>query len=401
MKSLRRTVDLRQANTQVILRHLCFNGSMSRMEISQQTQLSPGTVTNVTSELLQSGVLIEKGLEESSGGRPRTIVDINPQYGYFIGVDLGETQVALELFDLKMNKLCTTVEPVTQEGDMLEQYIGILQHGCQDLIACGEISAEKILGVGIGVPGIVEHNGQVSVAAPMWGWQAKPLLDRIEKAVRLPVYIDNGAKAMALAESWFGAGRGVQDMAVILIGTGIGAGIITKGALYRGATNSAGEWGHTKVALHGRACRCGGKGCLEAYVGAPGILTSLREAGNSPQDDQFQAIGALVEAYQRGDVAAKRVMDDITLVLGVGIANLVNLFNPERIEIGGWAGLLIGEAVLDDLSACIKQNALPLSTKELYIGLCQLGQDAICTGAACLVLEEFLSANLKFNRGIY
>lgn len=401
MKPLRRTVDLRQANTQVILRHLCFNGSMSRMEISLQTQLSAGTVTNVTSELLQSGVLIEKGLEESSGGRPRTIVDINPRHGYLIGVDLGETQVALELFDLKMNKLCTTLEPVAQEEDMLAQYICILQRGCQNLMMQAGLSPEKILGVGIGVPGIVEHNGQVSVAAPMWNWRSEPVLQLFEQAVGLPVYIDNGAKAMTLAESWFGAGRGVQDMAVILIGTGIGAGIITKGALYRGATNSAGEWGHTKIVLHGRQCRCGGQGCLEAYVGAPGILASQREAGGHPQDDQFVAVGQLVDAYRRGDPTAERVMQDLTQVLGIGIANLVNLFNPERIEIGGWAGLLIGGALLDDLTACVKQNALPLSTKELSISLCQLGEDAICTGAACLVLEEFLSANLKFNRGIY
>lgn len=401
MKSLRRTVDLRQANTQVILRHLCFNGSMSRMEISTQTELSPGTVTNVISELLQSGVLIEKGLEESAGGRPRTIVDINAQYGYFIGVDLGETQVALELFDLKMHKIGTALEPVVENENMVEQYICILQRGCRRLMEQAGISADKILGVGIGVPGIVEHNGQVSVAAPMWNWRSEPVLDLVEQAIGLPVYIDNGAKAMALAESWFGAGRGVQDMAVILIGTGIGAGIITKGALYRGATNSAGEWGHTKIVLHGRKCRCGGQGCLEAYAGAPGIQTSQREAGQQPPADEVQAVTELVEAHKRGDPVAARVLRETTQVLGVGIANLINLFNPERIEIGGWAGLLIGGVVLDDLAACIKENALPLSTKELSIGLCQLGQDAICTGAACLVLEEFLSSNLKFNRGVY
>jgi len=364
MKSLQRTVDMRKANKQAILRHMSFNGSMSRLEISTQTQLSPGTVTNVTSELLQSGVLIENGLTESLGGRPRTIVDINPHFGYILGVDLGETQVMLELFDLRCTNMSTLVETVTQEEGMLEQYIRILQRGCQNLIERGGISVEKVLGVGIGVPGIVEHNGPVSVAAPMWDWESEPLLDRVEQAVGLPVYIDNGAKAMALAESWFGAGRGVQDMAVILIGTGIGAGIITKGALYRGATNSAGEWGHTKIVLNGRACRCGGHGCLEAYAGAPGILTSLREAGRQTQDDQLQEIGTLVEAYRQGDPTAMLVMGELTQLLGVGIANLVNLFNPERIEIGGWAGLLIGEALLDDLAACVRQNSLPISTKN-------------------------------------
>jgi predicted NBD/HSP70 family sugar kinase len=224
----------------------------------------------------------------------------------------------------------------------------------------------------------------------------------IEQRTQLPVYIDNGAKAMALAESWFGAGRGVQDMVVILIGTGIGAGIITKGALYRGATNSAGEWGHTKISLKGRPCRCGSQGCLEAYAGAPGIIASLHEMAHQPQpevqEDQLSTLNGIVQAYKRQEPLATQVMQFTAQILGAGIANLVNLFNPELIVIGGWAGLLVGEAILEDLNRYVKEYALPLSAMDLQIGLCQFGQDAICTGAACLVLEEFLSANLKFNR---
>ena len=359
------------------------------------------TLTNVTSELLQNGILIETDLEKSAGGRPRAILDFNPNYGYFIGIDLGETQVALELFDLKLNRLCSMQEPITEDQNILDNYICIIQRGCEHLIENCGISPDPILGVGIGVPGIVEHSGQVSVAAPMWSWQSLPALERIEQAINLPVYIDNGAKAMALAESWFGAGRGVQDMAVILIGTGIGAGIITKGVLYRGATNSAGEWGHTKVTLHGRVCRCGSQGCLEAYVGAPGIMASLRELGMQLPDDQFEAIDSFLAAYRTNEPAALQVMDETLEILGLGLVNLVNLFNPERIAIGGWAGLKIAEAGLEPLTDYVKRNALPPSAKDLVIEKCQFGEDAICTGAACLVLGQFLSGNSKFYGGAY
>jgi predicted NBD/HSP70 family sugar kinase len=402
LKSPRRTVDLRQVNYQVILRKLYLNGPMSRLEISSQTDLSPSTVTNVTSEMFDDGVLIEKGMEESLGGRPRTILDINPEYGYLVGVDLGETHVQLELFDLTRHKLATARKVITAGENSPENYVQVICERLNTLFASSGISREAILGMGVGVPGIVEHNGQVSVAAPMWDWKPVRLLEILEDELRLPVYVDNGAKAMALAESWFGAGRGVQDMVVILIGTGIGAGVITKGILYRGATNSAGEWGHTKIELDGRSCRCGSRGCLEAYVGAPGIITTLNEISENPpalpEAEQLAVLTQLVQSYKDNDPLARQVFQTTAQVLGAGIANLVNLFNPELIIIGGWAGLLVGEAILDDIIRFVKKYSLPLSTTTLQIGLCQFGQDAICTGAACLVLEEFLSLNEKFIR---
>lgn len=402
MGSPLRTIDLRQVNYQLILRKLYLNGPMSRLDLSAQTELSPSTVTNVTSKMFEDGVWIERGMEESLGGRPRTILDINPEYGYLVGVDLGETHVQMELFDLTRHKLATTRKVITESDNSPENYVQVILEHLHTLLASSGISREAILGMGVGVPGIVEHNGQVNVAAPMWDWKPVRLLEILEDELRLPVYVDNGAKAMALAESWFGAGRGVQDMVVILIGTGIGAGVITKGTLYRGATNSAGEWGHTKIELDGRPCRCGSRGCLEAYAGAPGIITTLNEITESqstlPEAEQLAALTQLVQSCKNNDPLARQVFQTTAHVLGAGIANLVNLFNPERIVIGGWAGLLVGEAILDDIISSVKKYSLPLSTASLEIGLCQFGQDAICTGAACLVLEEFLSLNKKFIR---
>lgn len=400
MKFPKRTVDLRQINYQVLLRQFYLNGPISRLELSEQTELSPSTVTNATRNMLENGVLIEKGVKESFGGRPRTILDINPEYGYLVGIDFGETHVQQELFDLTRHKLGGTYEVISSGTNTPEKYVQVIASNLDKLIANSGVQREKILGVGVGVPGIVEHNIQVSVASPMWGWKSVRLLEMIEGKINLPVYIDNGAKAMALAESWFGAGRGVQDMVVILIGTGVGAGIITKGSLYRGATNSAGEWGHTKIVLDGRQCRCGSQGCLEAYIGAPGIITSLHEFTNDPapgmEEDQLSTLKRLVQAYKNADPSSIKVLQSTARLLGAGIANLVNLFNPELIVIGGWAGLMIGETILDDLTRYVKEYALPLSITSLKIELCQFGQDAICAGAACLVLDEFLSLNQQF-----
>lgn len=395
MQPAKRTVDLRRANRQVVLRHLYFNSPLSRLDLSQQVGLSSATVTNVVSDLLEAGVVKERGVAESEGGRPRTLLVVNPRHGYLVGVDVGETHVQLELFDLTLRNQSTARYVLTAEDNAPERYAERIGEGLTELLAQTRIKATQVLGVGIGVPGVVERMDSVNVSAPMWGWRNVPLIDMLAAKVKHPIYLDNGVKAMALAESWFGAGRGVDNLVVVLIGTGVGAAVITQGTLYRGASNSAGEWGHSKIMLNGRACRCGSVGCVEAYVGAPGIIATLRDLdSNSPllsESDQLSTLGKLARALEQNDSIALETLRATTHYLGVGVANLVNLFNPERIVIGGWAGLQIGEALMRDLPGYVSCYALPSPMKAVQIDLCQFGEDAVCMGAACLVLDSFLN----------
>jgi len=392
---MHRTVrDLRRANRHVVLQQIYFGGPISRLEISRRTDLSPATVTNVVADLLAEGIVTESGSEESQGGRPRTLLTINPVYGFFVGIDVGETQIQAGLFDMLLHKLSMVRTPLTPDENRPQQVVSHIVGGVRELLSKSGIQHDKIIGVGIGVPGVVERLGGVSVFAPNWGWHNVSLLAMLKRHIDRPIYLDNGAKAMALAEMWFGAGRGTENLAVLLIGTGVGAGIIAQGGLYRGVTNSAGEWGHTAIELDGRMCRCGSQGCLEAYVGAPGIIQRLREL--DPQsdllNDQTTTIAAIVEAAQRGDHAAKQVLTDTAHYLGAGIANLINLFNPELIVLGGWAGLQIGEFILPELYRFIQRYALKRPFDAVSISLSQLGQDAISMGAACLVLGDLLGS---------
>ncbi len=388
--------DLRRRNRRVVLQRLYVDGHMSRLDISQHSGLSAATVTNVVAELLAEGIVVEAGSEESEGGRPRTILAINPAYGYFVGVDVGETLVQIEIFDLTLRSLRTVTHPLTAADNRPASVVHHIVTGLDSVLADASIRPDDVIGVGVGVPGVVERAGDVRVHAPSWGWQAVPLMAMLDEQIDLPIALDNGAKAMAQAELWFGAGRGVDDLAVLLVGTGIGAGIITQGALYRGATNGAGEWGHTTLALDGRLCRCGSHGCLEAYAGAPGIMASLREASpRSPligdDDDQEETIVALAAAAGRGDPIAVRVLEETTHYLGAGIANLINLFNPRRIVIGGWVGQHIGPYILPRLREVVARYALgqPLGAAAIVPG--QLGPDAVAMGAATLALDIFLS----------
>ena len=392
--------DIRRTNRKTIVTKLYFEGPLSRADLGEQTDLSPATVTSVMAELLDEGIVQETGqIEASEGGRPRTLLEINSSYGYFAGVDLGETHVQIELFDLTFDNLGTMKRTISQGENRPEDYASWIVSGINDLLHQANIQSNQMVGVGVGVPGIVEQNGGVSIFSPNWAWENVHFKELLTRDLPFMICLDNGAKAMALAESRFGDGRGVKDLVVLLIGTGVGAGIITEGSLYRGVTNSAGEWGHTKIVLNGRSCRCGNNGCLEAYVGAPGIIDSLKEiTPNSSiivQEDQMASISNLVSAARAGDKVSQEVLQNTANYLGGGIANLVNLLNPEKVLLGGWAGLQIGDYLLPEIIACVKQNSLPQPISATEINLCQLGQDAICMGAASLALEEFFNGNFK------
>jgi predicted NBD/HSP70 family sugar kinase len=249
-----------------------------------------------------------------------------------------------------------------------------------------------VLGIGVGVPGVVVHDGEEYVSAPSLGWEKIPLLQLLQPVLPAPVMLDNGAKTMGRAEMWFGAGRDARDVAVVLLGTGVGAAFFNDGALYRGATSSAGEWGHTCVVVGGRRCRCGADGCLEAYVGAGAILARWAERKRSSQGaDEHQQLQDLLVAARRSQSAAA-VLNDTATFLGAGIGNLVNLFNPERIVIGGWVGHLLGPELLPRIRQAAAAHALRYPFSHVSIEIGRLGPDAVALGAATLVVEGFLAS---------
>lgn len=386
--------DLKRSNRSHLLNLLYFNEPTTRLDLSHLSGLSPATVTKIIGELIAENIVIEIGVEDSHGGRPRTTLRINHQYGCFIGVDVGETHVYVELFDVKLNSV-SDIKFALKSNEILPQDITtLIVDGVRTLQASSNIRDETVLGVGIGVPGIVDRSGGVSIFAPNWGWRNVALLRLLQHELNLPILLDNGAQAMALAETWFGAGKGLKNLAVLLIGTGIGSGMIADGKLYRGTSNSAGEWGHTCIDPNGPPCRCGSRGCVEAFAGARAIVEHLRVS--SPEspilncETQVDMIRALRDAATAGDVAALEVLDRVGQKLGVGIANLVNLFNPQMIVIGGWSGTMLGGLMLPRIQQTVQQYALAQPMANTGITLSRLGWDAVSLGAATLALQAFL-----------
>ncbi|SED99007.1 Sugar kinase of the NBD/HSP70 family, may contain an N-terminal HTH domain [Amycolatopsis lurida] len=393
MPAKRTTVrDLRRHNRSLLLSKLYFDGPLSRHELSGLTGLSAATVSNVTAELGEERLIIEAGLVESDGGRPRVLLRVDPAYGHVAGVDIGETGVKVELFDLTMNRLATVEHPLASPRPDAAAAVTQVASGLREVITEAGIDEATVLGVGVGVPGTVEQGEALRVHAPTIGWQEVPLTDLLRaEGVELPLFVDNGAKTQGQGEMWFGAGRGARHAVIALIGSGVGAAVVADGTTYRGSTSSAGEWGHTTIVFGGQECRCGSRGCLESYVGAEGVLARYRKArgGKASDEDEQTQFAALLESAGKSKTAAK-VLEETAGYLGAGIGNLINLFNPERIVVGGWAGLTLGEKYLPEIRRVAGEHALAHVFDQTEIELGQLGPDAVAIGAATLPVAALL-----------
>ncbi|GAB2670530.1 ROK family transcriptional regulator [Kribbella swartbergensis] len=385
---VRRTTvrDMRRSNRSALLTTIYREGPLSRHELGLRTSLSAASVSNLVGELIAEGVVEEAGSVDSEGGRPRILVRVSPTFRYVVGAEVGETRVRVELFDLSMTVLASVDHPIdTPQPSMVVKHV---LEGLAAVIASSGVRSELILGMGVAVAGVVEDNAVVD--AQTLGWDAVPLRQMLAEGTDIPVQVDNGANMLGQAEMWFGAGRGATDAVVALIGSGVGAALVAGGSSYRGTRSSAGEWGHMTIAYGGRRCRCGDDGCLEAYVGAEAVLDRYREAGGTVSAaDEETAFLELLDAAGTSEVAA-RILDDTVGYLAAGVANLVNLVNPERIVLGGWAGLLLGERYLPRLRALVGEHALRRPYAQVSIELCELGRDAVALGAATLPVLRLL-----------
>ncbi|MEU9154557.1 ROK family transcriptional regulator [Streptomyces sp. NPDC048417] len=396
-----RTVrDLRRANRTAVLQRLYFDGPLSRFELGPATGLSSGSVSNVVADLVADGLVEEAGSVDSDGGRPRTLLRVAPHSGHMIGVDVGETRVRVELFDLTLTELARVERPLEQQGYDVEVIVGHIRDGIAEVLATEGASPELLLGVGVGVPGIVEHTADrgALVHGQTIGWDAVPLEELLRTGCQLPesvrYFIDNGAKTLGQAEMWFGAGRGADNAVVVLFGSGVGACLVTAEVEHGRAV----EWGHLTVRVRGRRCRCGALGCLEAYAGAESLLARWREEGGRPAegtDEETALTAMLAAAYPpegtEPDPVALAVLEETAEYLGAGLSDLINLFQPERILIGGWAGLQLGARFLPAVRRYAATYALRHPAEQVTIDLGRLGPDAVTVGAAILPLADFFS----------
>ncbi len=390
METRRTTVrDVRRANRASLLTDLFHGGRQSRQQLGETTALSQASVSNLIGEMIDEGLVEEAGLVGSDGGRPRALLRVAPGYGYVVGADVGEKRVLVELYDLAMSRLGVAQYALGTDGTATDKVAARLLDGLDAVIAEAGVQESEVLGFGVGVAGVVDQTGDAVVWSQTTGWDGVPLGRMLRDHTDVPVFVENGAKSLGQAEMWFGAGRGARHAVIVMVGTGVGAAVVMDGHSYRGANSNAGEWGHTTLVYDGDVCRCGARGCLEAYIGQDTVNRKLAEAAGEPYDPD--RMSRTLAAGGTVDAAAAEVFAQTVGYLGAGIAGLVNLFSPERIVLGGPAGLALGERFLPDIRTAAARHALRQPYAKTRIDLCQLGPDAVAMGAATLPIARLLA----------
>lgn len=379
--------SLRQRNRAAALTSILRSGKLTRADISRACGLSTASAANVVSDLISEGLVAEIGSQASRGGRPIAILGPRAEGAYSIGADVSERGATVELFDLRL----TVVDREFREGQAQETPEGI-QHDLQDAILAlrerNEHRWSRVVGVGLGLPGVVEGRpGEQMLYGQSLAWDPVRIPPRT--ADNLPVFAENGAKTLARAELWFGAGRGVEHAAVALLGRGVGLGLISEGEIQRGAYSSATEWGHMAIRFDGELCRCGLRGCLESYIGGDAILRNWEKRGGRFTGTGWQAMDALLDAAQTDETAAV-VIAEVIEALGVGLGNIVNLANPQRIVIGGWAGMRLMERYSVPIHEAIVRHSLRRPAEQFDLATASFAGDTVALGAALIPIEEKL-----------
>jgi glucokinase len=320
---------------------------------------------------------------------------------FVVGVDLGGTKISVGTMPADGSReIAARAEPTRAEQGaeaVVERIALMIEAVIARTMAETGAKRDAFLGVGIGSPGPIDRVRGLVITTPNLGWQDFPLRDRVSAAVRLPATLDNDANCATLGEWWVGAAKGATNVVGMTIGTGIGGGLILNGALYHGSSDAAGEIGHTTIDSTGRRCKCGNYGCLEAYASGPAIAERAREQIAGGEDSLMAELvnGDLTkltaqhvfEASRRGDAEARQVVRETARFIGTGVANLLNIFNPDMVVLAGGV-TQAGEDLFAPLRAEVQRRAFKPAVDACRIVPGALGGSAGFVGAVATFLAQ-------------
>lgn len=368
-----------------VLRLIRGGQARTRGDLQRITGLARSTVSQRIDALTERGLLVTGHDSVSSGGRPSSTLLFNHQAGLVLGADCGATHTRMAVFDLGLNVLAEEVSdrniadgPVAVLNWLTERFTALL--------STVEAPVHRVMAIGIGLPGPVEHATGKPVAPPiMPGWDGFDVPHYLQQSFPVPVLVDNDVNLMALGEAAV-AYPGVSPLAFVKVGTGIGCGIVTSGTVFHGAHGAAGDIGHIRAAdHHDVVCWCGNVGCLEAVAGGKALVSALHDTG-------VRTNGDVVNRVLAGDAGAVRAVRNAGREIGGVLAGLVSMINPAVIVIGGQISDA-GQYLLAGVQEAIYARSLPLGTRDLEVTRSKLGDRAGVTGAAIMTTENLLTVD--------
>ena len=357
----------------------------TRAQLAESTGLARSTVTARIDTLMQLGLVAPFGGARSTGGRPPALFALNPTAKLVVGVDIGATHARAALTDLN-GSILGEVDARLLVADGPETVLAWVIDSVHDLVSASGRPLADLAAIGIGLPGPVEHSSGRPINPPiMPGWDRYDVPGHLQRHYPVPVLVDNDVNIMALGERRAHLGD-VDDLVLIKVATGIGAGIVSGGQLQRGAQGTAGDLGHVRVpGADDVPCRCGNSGCLEAVAAGPALAAAVRAEGEAAENG-----GDVVELVRAGSQVAMGVVRQAGRDIGEVVATMINLINPSVVVIGGqMAGA--GEHLLAGIRESVYQRSLPLATEHLRIVTSRAGREAAVLGASALAIEHVLS----------
>jgi glucokinase-like ROK family protein len=389
---------VRKINKSIVMNTLRLHAPISRARVANLTGLNRGTVSNIVNVLIEDGLVLESEPEDSKVGRPGISLNLRPDGGAVIGLEIGVDFITIVL----TNFVAETLWEIKIDINPSQPQTSIMSQAEQLVEQALSISREKRLrplGVGIGLPGLINLRRGELIIAPNLNWRNVPLRLMLNQRFRLPIFIENEANLAALGEYYFGVAQGVDNFIYLSSGIGLGGGIMINGNLFRGVHGYAGEIGHMQRDPQGERCGCGRVGCWETQVGPRAVLRHVKKELQIHSDpfllDACQGdfnnltFVMVVKFALEGDSVCRQAIEDVATYLGAGIADLVNVFNPELVVIGG--AFILGKDILQPIiEKTIFSNTLKPSTDNLRLAFSERGADACALGAVAIVLDDIL-----------
>jgi predicted NBD/HSP70 family sugar kinase/biotin operon repressor len=375
---------LRAANRRAVLGALATGGPQSRADLARSTGLSRTTISSLVQDLIAAGQAVEtaaRGRPHKGGsGRPPLLVAATAAHGAVAGIDIGHHHVRVAVADQTGTVLGEDVRPVDVDrhgSTTLDRVTRMLRA----LTRAHGLEPNRLRGVGLCIPAPIDRRSAQIRSEVMPGWRDLAPAEQLQERLGIPVAADNDANLGALAELHHGAARGVPDFAYLKLASGVGAGLVLGGRLYRGATGIAGEIGHVQVVEHGRVCRCGNRGCLETEVSVPRLLGHVQ-----PTHDDRLTADRLVALDESGDVGVRRVLGDAGRTVGRALADLCNSLNPTMLVLGGPLGS--APSLVEGVRASVDRYAQPNAAAAVRVASAHLGERAEVTGAVAMAIAR-------------
>jgi len=331
----------REQGRHILLREIERRGPIPRIDLSHNTGISRATVTTVTAELLRDGLIEEiprdsENAPDTKRGRPRVDLKIASVAHLIAGIKVSDRSISLMLVDFEGTQLAELEVPFTKSPTSGKELTDLVADALAQLTTLYDKSIHDLSGIGVGLAGVVDAKNGTVYWSPSLSERNINLRDILTQRLGVPTFLDNDANLVAMAEKTFGLGRDHSDFIVVTIESGVGMGIVLNGQIYRGTRGCGAEFGHTKVQLEGALCRCGQRGCLEAYVADYALVREAASVGFLDPDLPIEnRVERLLEAAKNGDPTAKTIVNRAGRMFAIGLANLVNVFDPQLIILAG------------------------------------------------------------------